>query len=111
MPISAEAPAQTSSPALLPRHEAFARHVSAGRGPTEAARMAGYPWDVARRTGARLMEDARIAARVADLARAAEQQRRGELEELIGILEATRQSAQGQRMKDLGPIHRTGRPV
>jgi hypothetical protein len=55
--------------------------------------MAGYAWDSARQTGSRLMKDSRIAARVADLAHAAEQQRQGELDELVGILKNTMLSA------------------
>ena len=92
-PAESFAPAPVSAPTLLPRHEAFARHVSAGRSLAEAARMAGYAWDSARQAGSRLMKDARIAARVADLAHAAEQQRQGELDELVGILKNTILSA------------------
>jgi phage terminase small subunit len=92
MTRSAEASAETllhacPQPHPLPhRQEAFARHVAAGRSLTEAARLAGYAWDSARQTGSRLMKDPDIAARVADIAHAKEDQRQGELDELVGAL-------------------------
>src|SRR3954467_9825387 len=88
MSCSAEALAETflhaRIQALPHRQEAFARHVAAGRSLTEAARLAGYAWDSARQTGSRLMKDPDIAARVADIAHAKEDQRQGELDELVG---------------------------
>jgi len=60
--------------------------VAAGRSLTEAARLAGYAWDSARQTGSRLMKEPRIAARVAGISHAREDQRRGELDELVGAL-------------------------
>ncbi len=92
MPQSAEASAETSphartpAPPLPHRQEAFARHVAAGRSLTEAARLAGYAWDSARQTGSRLMKEPHIAARAANLAHAREDQRQGELDELVGAL-------------------------
>jgi phage terminase small subunit len=92
MSQSAEASAETlrhaHAPALpLPhRQEAFARHVAAGRSLTEAARLAGYAWDSARQTGSRLMKEPHIAARVAAIAHAREDQRQGELDELVAGL-------------------------
>ena len=90
MPQSAEASAETLPPCPLPalphRQEAFARHVAAGRSLTEAARLAGYAWDSARQTGSRLMKEPHIAARVASIAHAREDQRQGELDELVGAL-------------------------
>jgi hypothetical protein len=90
MSHSAEASAETlppcPPPALPHRQEAFARHVAAGRSLTEAARLAGYAWDSARQTGSRLMKEPQIAARVAGIAHAKEDQRQGELDELVGAL-------------------------
>ena len=87
MPQSADAPAESSSHAHLPhRQEAFARHVAAGRTLTDAARLAGYAWDSARQTGSRLMKEPRIAARVAGIAHAKEDQRQDELDELVAGL-------------------------
>jgi phage terminase small subunit len=90
MPQSAEASAETlpscPPPALPHRQEAFARHVAAGRSLTEAARLAGYAWDSARQTGSRLMKEPHIAARVASIAHAREDQRQGELDELVAAL-------------------------
>jgi hypothetical protein len=90
MPQSAEASAETLPPCPLPalphRQEAFARHVAAGRSLTKAARLAGYAWDSARQTGSRLMKEPHIAARVASIAHAREDQRQGELDELVGAL-------------------------
>jgi hypothetical protein len=60
--------------------------VAAGRTLTEAARLAGYAWDSARQTGSRLMKEPHIAARVAGIAHAREDQRQGELDELVGAL-------------------------
>jgi hypothetical protein len=60
--------------------------VAAGRSLTEAARLAGYAWDSARQTGSRLMKEPQIAARVAGIAHAKEDQRQGELDELVGAL-------------------------
>ena len=75
-------PARSAQP-LPHRQEAFARHVASGRSLTEAARLAGYAWDSARQTGSRLMKEPHIAARVADLTHANENQRQGELDELV----------------------------
>ena len=92
MSHSAEASAETHPHArtlahpLPHRQEAFARHVAAGRSLTEAARLAGYAWDNARQTGSRLMKEPHIAARVASIAHAKEDQRQGELDELVGAL-------------------------
>jgi phage terminase small subunit len=92
MPHSAEASAEilpharTAAHPLPHRQEAFARHVAAGRSLTDAARLAGYAWDSARQTGSRLMKEQRIAARVADLAHASDNQRQGELDELVSAL-------------------------
>src|SRR3954468_8074537 len=92
MSQSAEASAETHPHARTPAHplphrqEAFARHVAAGRSLTEAARLAGYAWDSARQTGSRLMKEPRIAARVAGIAHAKDDQRQGELDELVGAL-------------------------
>jgi hypothetical protein len=92
MPQSAEASAETpfhartSAHPLPHRQEAFARHVASGRSLTEAARLAGYAWDSARQTGSRLMKEPHIAARVADLTHANENQRQGELDELVSAL-------------------------
>jgi hypothetical protein len=92
MSQSAEASAETLPPAHAPapplphRQEAFARHVAAGRSLTDAARLAGYAWDSARQTGSRLMKEPHIAARVAGIAHAREDQRQGELDELVGAL-------------------------
>jgi hypothetical protein len=60
--------------------------VAAGRSLTEAARLAGYAWDSARQTGSRLMKEPQIAARVAGIAHAKDDQRQGELDELVGAL-------------------------
>src|SRR5919112_5082446 len=92
MPQSAEASAETpfhartSAHPLPHRQEAFARHVASGRSLTEAARLAGYAWDSARQTGSRLMKEPHIAARVADLTHANDNQRQGELDELVAGL-------------------------
>jgi hypothetical protein len=92
MPHSAEASAEThpyasTAAAPLPhRQEAFARHVASGRTLTDAARLAGYAWDSARQTGSRLMKVPHIAARAADLAHANDNQRQGELDELVSAL-------------------------
>ena len=90
MSQSAEASAETLPscplPALPHRQEAFARHVASGRTLTDAARLAGYAWDSARQTGSRLMKEPHIAARVADLTHAKEDQRQGELDELVSGL-------------------------
>jgi hypothetical protein len=90
MSQSAEASAETLPPCPLPalphRQEAFARHVAAGRTLTDAARLAGYAWDSARQTGSRLMKEPHIAARVADLTHANDNQRQGELDELVSGL-------------------------
>jgi phage terminase small subunit len=90
MSQSAEASAETlpSCPlqALPRRREAFARHVASGRTLTDAARLAGYAWDSARQTGSRLMKEPQIAARVADLAHTNDNQRQGELDELVAGL-------------------------
>jgi phage terminase small subunit len=83
---SAETLPLTSIPALPHRQEAFARHVAAGRSLTDAARLAGYAWDSARQTGSRLMKDAHIAARVADIAHADDSRRQSELDELVAGL-------------------------
>jgi phage terminase small subunit len=76
----------TATHPLPHRQEAFARHVAAGRSLTEAARLAGYAWDSARQTGSRLMKESQIAARVASIAHTKEDQRQGELDELVGAL-------------------------
>jgi phage terminase small subunit len=90
MSQSAEASAETlthaSTTALPHRQEAFARHVAAGRTLTDAARLAGYAWDSARQTGSRLMKEPRIAARVASIAHANDNQRQSELDELVSAL-------------------------
>lgn len=92
MPQSAEASAETPFHAHTPeqplphRQEAFARHVASGRSLTEAARLAGYAWDSARQTGSRLMKEPHIAARAAHLAQAREDQRQGELDDLVAAL-------------------------
>jgi phage terminase small subunit len=87
MPQSAETSAEFPSHVHLPhRQEAFARHVAAGRTLTDAARLAGYAWDSARQTGSRLMKEPQIAARVASIAHAKEDQRQGELDELVAGL-------------------------
>jgi phage terminase small subunit len=87
MPQSAEASAESSPHVHLPhRQEAFARHVAAGRTLTDAARLAGYAWDSARQTGSRLMKEPQIAARVAGIAHAKEDQRQSELDELVAGL-------------------------
>jgi len=92
MPQSAEASAETPFHARTPvqplphRQEAFARHVASGRSLTEAARLAGYAWDSARQTGSRLMKEPHIAARAACLAHAREDQRQGELDDLVAAL-------------------------
>ena len=90
MSQSAEASAETLSscppPTLSHRQEAFARHVASGTTLTDAARLAGYAWDSARQTGSRLMKEPHVAARVADLTHAREDQRQGELDELVGGL-------------------------
>jgi phage terminase small subunit len=92
MPQSAEASAETPFRARTPaqplphRQEAFARHVASGRSLTEAARLAGYAWDSARQTGSRLMKEPHIAARAAHLAHAREDQRQGELDDLVAAL-------------------------
>lgn len=90
MPHSAEASAETlppcPPPALPHRQEAFARHVAAGRTLTDAARLAGYAWDSARQTGSRLMKEPHIAARVAGIAHTNDNQRQGELDELVSAL-------------------------
>src|SRR3954468_700651 len=92
MSHSAEASAETLTHACTAAHplphrqEAFARHVAAGRTLTDAARLAGYAWDSARQTGSRLMKEAQIAARVAGIAHAKEDQRQGELDELVACL-------------------------
>lgn len=90
MSQSAEASAETFPscplPALPHRQEAFARHVAAGRSLTDAARLAGYAWDSARQTGSRLMKEPHIAARVADLTHANDNQRQSELDELVAGL-------------------------
>jgi hypothetical protein len=92
MPQSAEASAETPFHARTPeqplphRQEAFARHVASGRSLTEAARLAGYAWDSARQTGSRLMKEPHIAARAACLAHAQEDQRQGELDDLVAAL-------------------------
>ena len=90
MSQSAEASAETLPscplPALPHRQEAFARHVASGRTLTDAARLAGYAWDSARQTGSRLMKEPHIAARVADLTHANDNQRQGELDELVAGL-------------------------
>ena len=90
MSQSAEASAETLPscplPALPHRQEAFARHVAAGRSLTDAARLAGYAWDSARQTGSRLMKEPHIAARIADLTHANDNQRQGELDELVAGL-------------------------
>jgi hypothetical protein len=90
MSQSAEASAETLSscplPALPHRQEAFARHVASGTTLTDAARLAGYAWDSARQTGSRLMKEPQVVARVADLTYAREDQRQGELDELVGGL-------------------------
>ncbi|GEO40953.1 hypothetical protein SAE02_51010 [Skermanella aerolata] len=87
MPQSAETSAESPSHVHLPhRQEAFARHVAAGRTLTDAARLAGYAWDSARQTGSRLMKEPQIAARVAGIAHAKEDQRQGELDELVAGL-------------------------
>jgi hypothetical protein len=89
---SAEASAETPFHARTPvqplshRQEAFARHVASGRSLTEAARLAGYAWDCARQTGSRLMKEPHIAARAAHLAHAREDQRQGELDDLVAAL-------------------------
>jgi phage terminase small subunit len=89
---SAEASAETPFHARTPvqplshRQEAFARHVASGRSLTEAARLAGYAWDSARQTGSRLMKEPHIAARAAHLAHAREDQRQGELDDLVAAL-------------------------
>ena len=90
MSQSAEASAETLPPCPLPalphRQEAFARHVASGRTLTDAARLAGYAWDSARQTGSRLMKEPQIAARVADLTHTNDNQRQGELDELVAGL-------------------------
>ena len=90
MSQSAEASAETlthaSTPALPHRQEAFARHVASGRTLTDAARLAGYAWDSARQTGSRLMKEPHIAARAASIAHARNDQRQGELDELVAAL-------------------------
>ena len=68
------------------RQEAFARHVASGRSLTAAARLSGYAWDSARQAGSRLMRDARVAARVAELIDAEDTRRREETDEMVGAL-------------------------
>jgi hypothetical protein len=90
MSQSAEASAETLPscplPALPHRKETFARHVASGATLADAARLAGYAWDSARQTGSRLMKEPHVAARVADLTHARDDQRQGELDELVGGL-------------------------
>jgi len=71
---------------LRPRQEAFCRYVADGLALTQAARMAGYAWNAARQHGSRLMTYPHVAARIAELVHARNQQRRGELDELVGVL-------------------------
>src|SRR4051795_10949141 len=91
MPQSAETSAETNTAAqttpLLPhRQEVFARHIVAGCSQAEAARRAGYAWDSARQTGARLVADSNVAARVAELALAKEDSHRQEHDDLVANL-------------------------
>lgn len=68
---------------LLPRREAFCRHVAAGRSLAAAARLAGYAWHGAKQQGSRLLRDPAVAARVAELAARREAQRRDEVAQLV----------------------------
>jgi hypothetical protein len=103
MPQSAEVSADTPFHARTPeqplphRQEAFARHVAAGRSLTEAARLAGYAWDSARQTGSRLMKEPHIAARAAHLAHARDDQRQGELDELVSVLKRVMIDSMGRQ--------------
>jgi phage terminase small subunit len=98
MPQSAEASAESLCHVHLPhRQEAFARHISSGRSLTEAARLAGYAWDSARQTGARLMKEPHIAARAAHLSLAREDQRQGELDELVSVLKRVMIDSMGRQ--------------
>lgn len=72
-------------PALLPRQEAFCRHVAAGHALAAAARLAGYGWRGAKQQGSRLLQDPRVAARIAALAGAREERRRAELDALADV--------------------------
>jgi hypothetical protein len=72
-------------PGLLPRQEAFCRHVAAGHPLAAAARLAGYGWRGAKQQGSRLLQDPRVAARVAALAGAREERRRAELDALAEV--------------------------
>jgi hypothetical protein len=64
---------------LLPRQEAFCRHLASGRSLAGAARLAGYAWGSAKQHGSALMRDAKVAARVVELSAAREAQRQEEL--------------------------------
>jgi hypothetical protein len=68
---------------LLPRREAFCRHVAAGRSLAAAARLAGYAWHGAKQQGSRLLRDPAVAARVAELAARREARRRDEVAQLV----------------------------
>jgi phage terminase small subunit len=96
---SAEPPFHARTPAqpLPHRQEAFARHVASGRSLTEAARLAGYAWDSARQTGSRLMKEPHIAARAAHLAQAREDQRQGELDDLVAALKRLMTDCMGRQ--------------
>ena len=91
-PIPAQSIPQSADPAsaptlqLLPRQEAFCRYVADGLALAQAARMAGYSWDAARQQGSRLITYPHVAARIAELIHARDQQRRSELDELVGVL-------------------------
>jgi hypothetical protein len=90
-----DAPAATPAPrGLLPRREAFCRHVAAGRPLAAAARLAGYAWVGAKQQGWRLIRDPAVAARIAELSARNEARRRAELDLLV---EGARQVFDGAR--------------
>jgi phage terminase small subunit len=69
----------SAATALLPRQEAFCRHLASGRSLAGAARLAGYAWGSARQHGSALMRHPRVAARVVELSAAREARRQEEL--------------------------------
>jgi hypothetical protein len=71
--------------------------VASGTTLTDAARLAGYAWDSARQTGSRLMKEPHVAARVADLTHTREDQRQGELDELVVGLKRVMIDAMAQK--------------
>lgn len=60
-------PAPVAGSTLRPRWEAFCRLYAFGHSTADAARHAGYAWDSAAQTGWRLLQDARIQERIAEL--------------------------------------------